>query len=200
MRCINVFTHLRKQPLGYKHLGCSYCYPPCAGMLLDLPQADMLTPSSFHCVWVRAGVCVCVCVCAHMHACMLVRACGWRAGEQFHPYLQAFRQGRSTLVSFTPLPLFSPCPPLQVWPTSDSDFWNFPRTTIADGVLMNELKLRWIGQKQMQEHKAWAKVILQGATLETPLAQRCKLLSPPKWHYCNWLGMVWCCGWLTERT
>ena len=194
MRCINVFTHLRKQPLGYKHLGCSYCYPPVRRNVAGLASSwhvDTIFLSL--CLGEGRGVCVCVC------ACMLVRACGWRAGEQFHPYLQAFRQGRSTLVSFTPLPLFSPCPPLQVWPTSDSDFWNFPRTTIVDGVLMNELKLRWIGQKQMQEHKAWAKVILQGATLETPLAQRCKLLSPPKWHYCNWLGMVWCCGWLTER-
>lgn len=75
---------------------------------------------------------MCVCVCVWVVA----------AGEQFHPYLQVFRQSRPFNTGFI---LFMALPPslspLQVSLASNSDFWNFPQTIIVDDIFKNELKL-----------------------------------------------------------
>ena len=170
-------------------------------MSLDLPQgwhADTISPSL--CLGEGKGVCVrvcvCVCVCACVHACMCMQVAGGGAVSPL-PASILTRSFNTGLIHATP-----PFPSLslfQVWPTSDSDFWNFPQTTIVDGVLMNELKLRWTRQKQLQvrqstresefagcPHSVWDWGVNYWAHLSY------------QWHCFNWLA-IWCCGWLTER-
>lgn len=70
--------------------------------------------------------------------------CVWvgGGGEQYHPYLQVFRQSRPFNTGFI---LFMPLPPslspLQVSLASNSDFRNFPQTINVDDIFKNELKL-----------------------------------------------------------
>lgn len=140
----------------------------------------MFIPSPFHCVCVR------VCVCGRVQVVV---------GEQYHPCLQVFRQGlllNTGLILFTPL--LSVCPLCSL---KDSDFWNFPPTTIAHRVLLNKLKLMEIVEKQLQISRCrrhngrWiCKVPSFSLCLHTEVYQGACRIMDPTWVVSKGLQLV----------